>query len=501
VQAAVGASADRLEGISEHYPYRDDPVGWITNVLGHHLWSKQIEIANALVEHQQVAVHSCHGIGKSFLAARLMAQMVSCSEPGEAFVVSTATTFKQVKAVLWKELNRAIRMGNLPGRSNLTEWYQGNELVAFGNKPADNDPAAFQGIHAPRVGVFFDEADGIPDALWDAALGLMTTEDCRWLAVGNPDPMNRYSKFREICRAGSGWHVIHIGWEHTPNCTGEELPGEIKLVDESYLGLVERANPQGKSHPLYKAKVDGIWVDSDDAEWQIIPEAWVRAAQERWREQPTAPGPMTAAGVDPSRGGADEMVIAPLHGTWFAETIGKPGSEVPDGRRAASFVEKNIARGVPIAIDSEGIGTSPTDILAEDGWLVVPIAAGSGAPTVRRRGKDEPIKDASGMYTYANLRAAMWFGFRDVLNPRNGSQIALPPGNEIARQLTAVQYEIRGTRLLVQSKDEIKKVLKRSTDDADAIIQAWYCSKLRRPDAAPIHVQTVSDRRSGKVRW
>ncbi len=39
-----------------------------------------------------------------------------------------------------------------PGRITLdAKWYIGNELVAYRRKPADYDPAAFQGIHARYV--------------------------------------------------------------------------------------------------------------------------------------------------------------------------------------------------------------------------------------------------------------------------------------------------------------------------------------------------------------
>jgi hypothetical protein len=54
----------------------------------------------------------------------------------------------------------------LPGRHSLdAKWYIGNELVAYGRKPADYDPAAFQGIHARYVLVIIDEAGGVPKAI------------------------------------------------------------------------------------------------------------------------------------------------------------------------------------------------------------------------------------------------------------------------------------------------------------------------------------------------
>jgi hypothetical protein len=62
---------------------------------------------------------------------------------GEAFVVTTAPTTAQVEAILWREIGKAHRKGNLPGRITLdAKWYMGQELVAYGRKPADYDQAA-----------------------------------------------------------------------------------------------------------------------------------------------------------------------------------------------------------------------------------------------------------------------------------------------------------------------------------------------------------------------
>jgi hypothetical protein len=58
-------------------------------------------------------------------------------KPGEAFVVTTAPTGMQVKAILWRYIGRMHEEHNLPGRTNQTEWYLGNELIAVGRKPSD----------------------------------------------------------------------------------------------------------------------------------------------------------------------------------------------------------------------------------------------------------------------------------------------------------------------------------------------------------------------------
>jgi hypothetical protein len=130
------------------------------------MWSKQQEIAESVVEHRYTAVKSCHDSGKSFTASRLAAWWLDVHPPGEAFVVTTAPTTAQVEAILWREIGKAHRKGDLAGRITLdAKWYIGQELVAYGRKPADYDQAAFQGIHARYVLIIIDEACDVPKSL------------------------------------------------------------------------------------------------------------------------------------------------------------------------------------------------------------------------------------------------------------------------------------------------------------------------------------------------
>src|SRR5688572_28912734 len=123
-------------------------------------------------------------------------------------------------------MGNAHKKGGLPGRITLdAKWYIGNELVAYGRKPADYDPAAFQGIHARYVLVIIDEAGGVPKSIFDAVDALATNIDARVVAVGNPD--DPASHFATICRPGSGWHVETISAFDTPAYTGEKVPEEL----------------------------------------------------------------------------------------------------------------------------------------------------------------------------------------------------------------------------------------------------------------------------------
>jgi hypothetical protein len=74
----------------------------------------------------------------------------------------------------------------------------GKELVAFGQKPADHDQSAFQGIHALNPLILVDEACGVPKSIFGAVHALATNSDARVLAVGNPDDPT--SHFATICK-------------------------------------------------------------------------------------------------------------------------------------------------------------------------------------------------------------------------------------------------------------------------------------------------------------
>jgi hypothetical protein len=61
---------------------------------------------------------------KSFTMSRLAAWWLDVHPIGEAFVVTTAPTTAQVEAILWREIGKAHRKGNLPGRITLdAKWY------------------------------------------------------------------------------------------------------------------------------------------------------------------------------------------------------------------------------------------------------------------------------------------------------------------------------------------------------------------------------------------
>lgn len=61
------AAATRIRWPSPKY--REDPVGFFTDILGVEPWDRQVEVIEAIRDHPRVAISSGHKVSKSFTLA------------------------------------------------------------------------------------------------------------------------------------------------------------------------------------------------------------------------------------------------------------------------------------------------------------------------------------------------------------------------------------------------------------------------------------------------
>lgn len=445
--------------------YLADPRRWVTDKLGEVLWSKQVEIMDSVRDNRHTAVHSCHESGKSFTASRIVGWWLDAHPAGTAFAVTTAPTGSQVRAILWREINRAHAKGNLIGRTNQTEWWLGKEMLAFGRKPSDYDTEAFQGIHQRYVLVVLDEANGIPQGLWDAAETLVANESGRILAIGNPD--DPASTFANVCKPGSGWKTIHIDAFDTPNFTGEYVPIEVseQLIGPTW--VEERKERWGEDSPLYISKVRGLFPPY--ASDSIVPWSWVQACQRDEGDHIQRPKPdeevVRRLGVDVGAGG-DQTVI------WYREgnrAMEKWQSHSADPEEVVALIMRRIrsTRATTVAIDEIGIGWGVAGFLkreiseADLSWhcevLTVNVAE---SPTDREH--------------YLNLRAEIWWDVGRENSRLHRWDLRNVDDDTIA-QLIAPKYTIKRNGLIqVEKKEDLRKRIGRSPDDADALLLAFF---------------------------
>jgi hypothetical protein len=476
VKARKMAQAQAEAKASRPIPYADDPVGFITERLGEFIWSKQQEIAQSVVVNRRTAVQSCHNAGKSYIAARLVAWWLESHPPGEAFVVTTAPTAVQVEAILWREINRAHSVGKLSGRTNNTEWIMRmpaghEELVAYGRKPSDYNPTAFQGIHARYVLVVLDEACGVPDSIYDAATSLTSNEHGRILAIGNPDDPS--SRFAKVCAPDSGWHVIRVDALESPNFTpeGKDVPPRLleMLIGPTY--VEESARDWGEDSPLYQSKVRGMFPEI--AEDVVVQLSFIRKCQQDRQLAPHMLLPVEL-GVDVG-GGKDRTCIRERRGAQ----VGRRWTySTPDPKSAAGYVLGAIRESgaTRVKIDSIGIGW------ALAGWLDAMRIEGL------HRAEIVPVNvatESTDPMRFPNLRSQLWWQIGREATQRGLLDLRGLDEATVA-QLIAVKSKPPDAhnRTIIEKKDETRKRIKRSPDDADAFLLAWYSPPAKTESAA-----------------
>lgn len=201
-----------------------------------------------------------------------------------------------------------------------------------------------------------------------------------------------------------------------------------------------------------------------DHENQVIPTAWVIAAQKRWTPDGGKGLPLTAVGVDVSRGGTDEFVITPVRESWVAEQIIHPAKAAPDGKSGALLIMNAVDgdREVPVQIDLGGVGVSVYDY-AKDFQLKAVAMDGSRKSRTRAKGT---------RLGFMNKRAQWTWSFRELLDPLSGADLALPPDPQLLSDLCAIRFEIVLSKIKIEDKDEIKSRLGRSPDRGESAIYA-----------------------------
>lgn len=447
--SAFDIAASRIESDSKQRLIAADPTVWVNEILGEYLWSKQKEIMLSVRDNRRTAVQSCHDVGKSYTASRLVAWWISSHPPGEAFVVSTAPTFQQVRAILWREIGKAHAKGNLIGYTNETEWKIDKELVAFGRKPSDYSPTAFQGIHARYVLVVLDEACGIPEMLWDAADTLVTNESSRILAIGNPDDPT--SEFAKICAPGTDWNTIRINAFDSPNLTGEYVPEEVRDVLVSQTWVEEKRKKWGEKHPFWQSKVLGLF--PQQSAMALLPLNLLLEATRR--DIQPQPGDTNTLGVDVARFGVDRTVIAHRHGGRFRIVHNVNGNDTMETAGVVKHFLRTTEAQIA-GIDVVGVGGGVYDKLASDNDPVYEMNAAG-----RARDYD----------SYANCRAEWYWSFREMLE--RGEVDLDPEDEDLISELAGLLFKIDSKgRILVESKEDMKKRGMQSPDLADAVILA-----------------------------
>ena len=458
--------ADRIESEHSGRPgWYDDPSQFARECIE---WGPggligyQADILSAVGRDRRVAVRAPHGASKTATAAlAILWFALSRDAAGVGWkIITTAGSWHQLERYLWPEIRlwaSKVRWDAV-GRKPLD--YQ-REMLALNLKlrhgqasaGASDNPQLLEGAHAESILLVLDEAKAIAVGTWDAVEGALSTGDVFALAISTPgDPTGR---FYEICSHSAGlsdWHPIHV--------TLEQAIGAGRISRD---WAEQRKAQWGEGSAVYQNRVLGEFASSDED--SVIPLSWIERAVARWHVWDDMgrlePGGQRIIGVDVARFGDDKTVLATRQGDVV---MGLERFALADTMTTAGRVMGKLNHPSTMAVvDSIGVGAGVLDRLREQ---KAPVAGFNASERSVRR-------DKTGSFGFVNKRAEAWWRLREMLDPSGDAELCLPDDDELTGELTSPRWTVTSAgKIQIESKDDIRKRLHRSTDAADAVIQS-----------------------------
>ena len=247
-----------------------------------------------------------------------------------------------------------------------------------------------------------------------------------------------------------------------------------KYLPNDYVSRLKELYPEAMVQRL----LDGNW-DIDVAGNYLIPYSQIRDAVDKELE----PNGDKIAGVDVSRYGEDETVFILRQGrkTLHIEAWSHQDTTYSAGRTARLIREYEP---VETRIDIVGVGAGVFDPLKAEGYSVKAVNVGEAA-------LDKEL--------YVNKRAEY---FNLLAKRFSKGEIDIPDHPKLASQLAGLKYSYVGTKLKMQSKEEMRKAGGKSPDYADALMLAFSGGDRIRGIMKPLETLTFGRKESRVVeRW
>jgi len=398
------------------------------------------------------ATSSGHGIGKSVMVAWLVDWIMSTRPHCQGTV--TANTFTQLETKTWASIQRwtklcltghwfAVVSNRMYHHDYRESWFCAPQSCR------EENSEAFAGQHAADSTSFyiFDEDSAVPDKIHEVAEGGLTDGEPMQFLFGNPT------------RTSGAFHRAAFGSSRNRYRVTIVDSRESRFTNKAQ--IAEWVQDYGEDSDFVRVRVRGLPPAGGDL--QFIDAGLVNAAQAR--EAQAFPDDPLVAGLDVARGGSDECVLRFRRG-HDARTIPPiriPGEQSRDSMRLVTLAADVLGRDYGgrkvsmLFIDGTGIGGPIVDRLKQLGHRnVTEVQFGAESPDPK----------------CANMRAYMWTRLRDWL-PRGA--IDKTPALEI--DLTGPGYfHDKRDRLLLESKEQMKKRGIDSPDDGDALALTFAAS-------------------------
>lgn len=418
----------------------------------------------------RVAGVTGHGVGKSALVS-MLAHWALDTCP-DARVIITANTDTQLRTKTSPEIAKWHRLC-------LTERFYDSSATSLVSRSPGRDktwrldlipwnetrPEAVQGLHneGKRIVLFFDEAAGIPDKIWEAYEGALTDTGTEivFVAFGNP---NRGSGAFHRCfhRDRERWHRVQL---------------DSRTVEGTNTALFDEwEKAYGEDSDFFRVRVKGQFPRGGDMQFiasDVVQEATKREPSNNYTDP-------LLMGVDVARFGDDQTVIRFRKGrdarNYRTHKYRGLDTMTLAGKVAELYRDMSVDA---VFIDGVGIGGGVVDRLRQLGINPIDVQSGAASPS---RG-------------YRNLRAYMWGRMRDAL--REG--LAIEADQELIDDLTGIEYGYTANDdIQLERVEDLKKRGLPSPDNATALALTYAATVAPRRKHPMAHLDR--DWRGGTYR-
>ncbi len=435
---------------------QNDPVGFVEDILGGLPWEKQKEILEAVKSGSEIAIKSCHDVGKSWIGGKIVVWFMSAFP--YSTVWTTAPTGRQVYNILWREIRSTVNNARIPlgGDIKKTQWEIDDKWFAYGF--ATDRGEQFQGLHSESSNILgiVDEASGVEDNIFEAAEATLSSQGAKLVMLGNPTKRTGYfaNSFKR-----KGVIKITISCFDTPNfkANGIKTVEDLKNFDVENalivaphlitpkwaLSILEK---YGETSTNFLVRVLGEFPEKDAD--TLVPVD--RIEQAFYRKVKVGPDDEEVISCDPARFGNDRTGIIIRKGLKVLRKVVVTKQSTMEIAGKLKVLKREFPN-AKIKIDTIGLGAGIFDKLAEESFKDDVISVNVA---------EKAISDEE----FENLRMEIWWNMAEWLK-----QGSLPKDDDFL-EMAEVKYKFNSRgRMVLESKDDIKKRIGKSPDVGDAL--------------------------------
>ncbi len=336
----------------------------------------------------RVVGRTCHGAGKTFLAALILLWFMT--ERFNARGLTTAPTWAQVETVLWPEVaklyNRSLLKPLGFGRLLNTKLNFGETWFAIG--ASSDRPENLEGQHSDFASIrLVDEAKAVEPNVFEATEGLLNSPESLDFWISTPSIETGDFFDRDM---GADPDVIRFVVD-VDQLIADPLMSQAER-DGYAAWKRERAEEWGEESAEYQSRVMAKYIDN--AEGALFPSSWIERAITQTFEvkAPVIAGMDVAGSVD-----GDQSAVALVYGPDDHDRIhvhvvdGWNERDTMKSKGRAVAIAKPV--GAPLRVDTIGIGKGVADSIAADGYPMQEYRA-SEKPKDDKRFSNRKAEDA-----------------------------------------------------------------------------------------------------------